>query len=274
MIEVGFRRGALLTSACAVLFTLVVFTVGEVARAESALRLPYPDSFGAIPAATYDADHHRVGDATVVVENVDASHVRLRIESGIDGGAHTIATADLVSVDEGRALRLLRQESRSVGADGISMGVLAIDHESGIASCTKSDGPDTTRKELTLPPDDRVANVPLNLLFQPLVEGTTEEVSFQLLLCRFGARLVDIDAHVVPHDLASEQSSIVEVEFQPNFGSAISLLAKKWIPKLSVWFDRHAENRWVAHRIPLYSKGPEVFVIRDGFPGTALGGLN
>ena len=38
------------------------------------------------------------------------------------------------------------------------------------------------------------------------------------------------------------------------------------MPKLSFWFDPRSASPWLAHRIPLYSKGPEVFVIRDGLP--------
>jgi len=260
------RRSVFRACACALLLA------GD-AGAESALVLPYPDTFGEIAASTYDIDHQRVGDAMVLVENVDADHVRLQIESGIEGGAHTIATAEMASVDDGRALRLLRQESRSIGADGVAMGVLAIDHESGMASCTKGQGPGAERQELALPAEDRVANVPLSLLFQPLVEGAAQEVSFQLLLCRFGARLIDIDAHVVQRDTDGAAEPIIEIESRPNLGRALSLLASRWIPKLSIWFDPAAKNRWVAHRVPLYSKGPEVFVIRDGFAGTRLGGL-
>jgi hypothetical protein len=151
------------------------------------------------------------------------------------------------------------------------MGVLSIDHESGIASCTKGHGAEAERQELILPANDRVANVPLNLLFQPLVDGSASEISFQLLLCRFGARLIDIDARVAIQDVDSPTDSIIEIESRPNLGRALSLMASKWTPKLSVWFDPLSKNRWVAHRIPLYSKGPEVFVIRDGFAGARLG---
>jgi hypothetical protein len=119
-----------------------------------------------------------------------------------------------------------------------------------------------------------VANVPLNLLFQPLVDGTTDDVTFQLLLCRFGARLVDIDARVASRENDGDGNSIIEVEYQPNFGGFVSLIAKKWIPKLSIWFDSRGPNEWIAHRIPLYSKGPEVFVIRDGLPSGWLGRLH
>jgi len=260
MSEVGLRRGALVLSAI-----WLLLAGADSARAESALRLPYPDAFGTIPAATYDVNHHRIGSAHLAIENVDDARVRLVVESGIDGGARTVATAELESVDDGRFLRLLKQESRSFDADGIPMGVLSIDHESGIATCDKPAGDSMKEERIELPPHDRVANVPLTLLFRPLVEGTADEVTFQLLLCRFGARLIDIDAHRVSRDGDDEAADpIVEVEYRPDLGRLVSLLADRWMPKLSMWFDRRAADPWIAYRIPLYSKGPEVFVIRDG----------
>jgi hypothetical protein len=266
MSEVGRLGGALVSSA----IWLLLAAAGS-ARAESALRLPYPEAFGTIPASTYDEDHQRVGGARLVVENVDDTRVHLLIESGIDGGARTVATAELETVDEGKFLKLVREESRSFDPNGIPMGVLSIDHENGIASCNVPEKGGMATERLALPEQDRVANVPLTLLFQPLVEGTTDEVTFQLLLCRFGARLVDIDARIVSRDRDEEGASpIVEVEYRPNFGRFVSLVAEKWMPKLSVWFDRRGSNPWIAHRIPLYSKGPEVFVIRDGVSGALL----
>ena len=49
------------------------------------------------------------------------------------------------------------------------------------------------------------------------------------------------------------------------------LVAQNFIPKLSFWFDPEAPHRWMAHRLPLYGKGPEVFVVRDGVPTDWLG---
>jgi hypothetical protein len=243
------------------------------AGAESSLRLPYPAVFGTIPASTYDANHKRVGEAHLVIEDLGESRVRLVVESGIDGGARTVASAVLESVDDGRFLKLVKEESRSFDADGVAMGVMSIDHEAGTASCNTPRKDGMTTETIDLPSDDRVANVPLNLLFRPLVEGTTEGMTFQLLLCRFGARLVDIDAHIASRENDGAGNSIIEVEYQPNFGGFVSLVAKKWIPKLSIWFDSRGTNQWVAHRIPLYSKGPEVFVVRDGLPVGWLGRL-
>jgi len=98
-------------------------------------------------------------------------------------------------------------------------------------------------------------------------------VSFQGLLCRFGARMVDIDANVVEREGGDPSNPFIEVEYQPNFGHTLSFLAQKWLPRLSVWFDPKVRNPWVAHRVPLYSKGPEVFVIRDEARGSWLGRL-
>jgi len=238
--------------------------VAGTAAAESALRLPYPDKFGKIPASTYDTDYKRVGDAHLVLERLGEERVRLVVESGIEGGARTVATAEFEPVDDGRFLRLLRQESRSIDAEGVALGVLTVDHQNGVASCKKAGSGDIETQQLTLPDEDRVANVPLNLLFKSLADGSTDSLKFQMLLCRFGARLIDIDAHVVPKAADSPSSSpFIEVEFLPNLGKFVSLLAQNLMPRLSVWFDPRASNAWIAHRVPLYSKGPEVLVIRD-----------
>jgi hypothetical protein len=233
------------------------------ALAESALRLPRPADFGRVAASTYDSDHNRVGDAEILIEEIADGHVRMTIESGIDAGARTVATAELEPVDGSESLRLIKQESRSVDEQGIDLGVLTIDHENGVASCEQGSGGDMKTQLLKLPEHDRVANVPLNLLFQPLVEGKSDSLKFQVLICRFGARLVDIDAKVVKKTVDVQDDPFVEIEYSPNFGKFISFMADSLIPRLSVWFDPRETSPWIAHRVPLYSKGPEVFVIRD-----------
>lgn len=249
--------------------------VAGTAAAESALRLPYPDAFGVIPASTYDTKYHRVGDAHLVFENLGEDLVRIIVESGIDGGARTVATAELEPIENGRFLRLRRQESRSFDAEGVAIGVLTIDHRAGVARCEKGAGGDGKAERLTLPDPDRVANVPLNLLFQPLVAGSLDTLNFQVLVCRFGARLIDIDAHVVSKNVDSPNTGpFVEVEYRPNFGKFVSLVAQNIFPRLSVWFDPRAGNAWIAHRVPLYSKGPEVLVIRDAAAEAWLANLH
>jgi hypothetical protein len=250
----GFIAAATLLSA---------ISISDIARAESELRLPPPTHFGRVAASTYDTDHNRIGDAEILIEEIDAGRVRMTITSGIDAGARTVATAELEPVDGGESLRLIKQVSRSYDADGIDLGILTIDHENGVASCEKGGGGDMKTQLLKLPEQDRVANVPLNLLFQPLVEGKIDALKFQVLICRFGARLIDIDAKVVSKPEDGSENPFVEVEYSPNFGKFVSFMADKLMPRLSVWFDPRATSSWIAHRVPLYSKGPEVFVIRD-----------
>jgi hypothetical protein len=240
------------------------------ARAESEIRIPYPAAFGTIPAATYDEDHQRVGSAHLVIEKLESGNVRILSESGIDQGARTIASAELAPVDSGRLLQLLTEESRSFDRDGTSLGVLRINHRSASASCTSPNGSGDTKQQIALPASDRVVNVPLNLLFLPLVRGDLETVNFQFFMCRGGPRLLDFEARVAARNGSNGGPNLVEVRYGPDFGAIVSLIAQGLIPQLSFWFDPDARGAWIAHRLPLYSKGPEVFVIRDGVSATWL----
>ncbi len=227
--------------------------------------MEYPESFGAIPAATYDTGRHRVGAAHLAVEHRDDGNVRLFSESGITGGARTVATAELAPVAEGRWLRLVLQESRTFASDGTPRGLLRIDHRSRTASCIALSGNGGTRA-LELPAQDRIANVPMNLFFLPLVRGDAERLDFQLFVCGGGPRLVDFEATRAPENGSDTAPEAVEIRYGPHLGPVLSLVAPAFLPRLSFWFDRALPHRWLAHRVPLYSDGPEVLVIRDGIP--------
>jgi hypothetical protein len=247
--------------------------VAAPASAGSALRLAYPESFTTVPAATYDVEGGRVGGAHLVVERLPDGVVKMATETGFDGGARTVLTAALVPIDASKALRPLWQESRSFDPAGTPLGILRIDHERGVASCTPGPELDPSRAiELPLPDGDRVANVPLNLLFLPLVSGAQERVEFQFFLCRGGARLMDFRARVAARrNGGPDGQRLVEIRYGPDFGTIGSLLAQSMLPRLSIWFDPRARQPWLGHRVPLYSEGPEVLVIRDGVPPSWLG---
>jgi len=122
-------------------------------------------------------------------------------------------------------------------------------------------------ERIQLPQLDRVANVALTLLFQPLVVGQTPSTAFQLFLCEGGARLMDFEAHVARRDTGAHgPGSLVEVRYRPDLGPIGSFVAEHLIPQLSFWFDPTSATPWLAYRLPLYSKGPEVMVVRDGVP--------
>ena len=237
------------------------------ARAESELRLSYPEVFGTVPASTSDTNQHRVGGAHLVIEKLENRDVRIFAESGFDGGARNVATALLEPSSDGRSLQPVLQESTTFRGDGSLRGTLSVDHRTRVATCGRSKGDGMALERIELPGFDRVANVALTLLFQPLVRGDTPSTAFQLFLCEGGARLIDFEAHVERRDTGPRgPGSLVEVRYRPDLGLIGSFVAARLIPQLSFWFDPTSATPWLAHRLPLYSKGPEVIVVRDGVP--------
>jgi hypothetical protein len=251
----------------ALLGCALVASAGGPAAAESSLRLPLPDRFGEVVADTYDERGLRVGDATLRIERAPGGAVELSSRTGIEGAEHTVIEARLVPA-AGRALRPVFQSSRSFDAAGRPLGVLAVDHERGEIRCRQPGG--GAEQRLALPAPDRVANVPLNLLFQPLVLGQEERIDFQFVLCRGGPRLLDAHAEVAGRR-GHGPDELVEVRYRIDLGPLLSPLAQPFLPRLSVWFDHHAGASWVGHRMPLYSKGPTVVVMRRDVAPASLG---
>ncbi len=260
MLRSAYRQG--IPSVLAALLLLAAPPV-EPAGAESALRVDHPERIGVVPASTYDVRRKRVGRAHLVIEQLEEGRIRLLNESGFTGGARTVMNVVLEPVEGEEKLRPMRQESRSFDASGQPLGVLIIDHEKGRASCYQPDGEKSG--ELELPEGDRVANVTLSLFFLPLVRREQEELSFQLFLCSGGSRLVDFVANLSPASRNGKRPNAMEVRYGPDFGIA-SMVARNFIPKLSMWFERDAPHQWVAHRVPLYGNGPEIYVVREGVP--------
>ncbi|MGH0033000.1 MAG: hypothetical protein ACQGVC_24675 [Myxococcota bacterium] len=240
---------------------LFVLLLSVAAGAESGFLLAYPETFGKVGAATYDDGGQRIGGADLLIERLDAGRVRMRSESGQQKGARTLATAEFATV--GERLRVLVEESRSLDEKGQPLGVLTVDHVARKARCQDSAG--GVVSEIDLPEADRVLNVPMNLFFLPLVSGEKDSLEFQLFLCRPDARLIDFVAWTGKR----VDGRPLEIQYGPDFGFASSL-ARQMAPKLSFWFDREAPYPWVAHRLPLYSGGPEVFVVRDDIASTSL----
>jgi hypothetical protein len=237
------------------------------ARAESALRLDYPEAFGAVPASTYDTSRNRVGTAHLVIEQLANRDVRILAESGFDGGARQVSTALFEPIGDGRTLRPVRQESRSFFADGSLRSTMSVDHRAGTGTCGHSTAEGMKQEKIDLPASDRVANVVLTLLFEPLVKGDEPRENFQLFLCEGGARVIDFEGHVERRETGPHgPGSLVEVRYRPDLGPLGAMVADYVVPQLSYWFDPTAPTPWLAHRLPLYSKGPEVIVVRDGVP--------
>lgn len=250
---------------------LALALVPAAASAESAVDLPAPSVLGGIDASTYDLEGNRVGDAELAVTRLDNGHLELRSLSGIEGSAQLEVVAELAPRDDASALlRPIYQQTEARDEQGQSLGVTRIDHRRRVAECGVPEGSGLEPARIELPKRDRVVNVPLNLLFQPLVRGEVDEVDFQVLLCRAGARIVDAQARVA-QDLRRDGNHLVEIRYAVDLGPVLSRLAAPFMPELSFWFDDRSPGGWVGHRMPLFSKGPTVMVIRRGFAPTVLG---
>jgi len=247
--------------ACAAALGLLLSSLpSSPIHAESDVVLPGPGLLGGIEAGTYDETGKRVGDAELGFRRLDNGHFLLRGLSGIQGSARSEVRAELE----------VYQQTEAHDEGGRSLGVTAIDHRKGVATCGVPEGSSDEPVSVELPDRDRVVNVPLNLLFQPLVLGEVDEVEFQVLLCRAGARLVNARAEVAgAADVNGER--LVEIRYNLDFGPLLSRLAAPFLPQLSFWFDEARPGSWVAHRMPLFSKGPTVLVIRSGFSPSELG---
>lgn len=252
---------------------LLLASSASPAKGESTLSLSPPESFGEIAADTYDEEGHRVGDANLRVQRLPGGNVLMEILSGIDGSAQFAASAELAPNGPNGTMRLVRERTQAVDESEKPMGVTTIDHVAGVAQCGKPEGSDDEPARIELPTDDRVVNVPLNLLFQPLVRGEAESIDFQVLLCRArGARLVSARARVA--DASGEQGGrLLEIRYSLDFGPILSRLAAPFMPQLSFWFDENSHGEWVGHRMPLFTQGPTVFVVRTGFSPRLLGAI-
>jgi hypothetical protein len=251
------------------LLASIVSLHSPVSHAESVVNLPYPapDAFRVTPASTFDESGKRVGDASIEISLREDGHVMLQMLSGYEGGARIVLDAELapVTIAETRMLRVLHESSHSFDPDGKPLVRLDIDHVEGEASCTDPEDK-ANRSTMPLPSPDRVVNVPLNLLFQPLGQGGLNTINTQSFFCLGGARLMGFNA--VLQDKAESNDApddhIREIRYAPDGKGLISWAAKAVAPKISFWMNTQDRGAYVAHRMPLYSKGPIVYVIADG----------
>lgn len=235
---------------------------GNKASAESALRLSLPEEYGTITANTYDEDGNAVGNARLAITSNEDGNTVLEGEAGITQSALTTYSIVLEPTKHSK-LKPLLQKSHSIDVEGNSLGMLTINHVEGFASCSSSESdPKKKIRTLKLPSIDLVSNIPLSLLFRPLVEGKEKEISFQIFLCRPKPRLIHAKAKVVRSK--KNAKGIVEVQYTISLGNLLNRVASPFLPKLSVWFDPKISNMWVGHRIPLYTQGPTVTVLRSG----------
>ncbi len=253
---------------CALAAAILQFAAPTAGSAGSAFEFPMMNEFGEVTAGTYDGAGIRLGDALFSAGRAEDGTVVIEAMSAIEGSASTRFAVKLEPTESG-TLRPVYEESRSVDVDGNPLGLLTIDHRKGIATCEPAaHDKDGQRTQIDLPKDDRIANVPLHLLFQPLVQGETDHISFQIVICRPDARIIDAKARVVEKPRGT--GGVIEVQYTIDLGF-FSRVASPFLPTFSVWFEAKEPNGWIGHRIPLYAQGPTVSILRDGIEPARVG---
>lgn len=227
--------------------------------AASSLRIPGPSTFGALEGATLDTSGHRLGPARMLIERDPRGRVVVEAESGIEG-AESVRLYALLEPKEDGELRLVEQRSRTLDAAGRLVAGLAVDHERSHATCVDDEGEE---RRVALPGDDRIANVPLNLVLLPVARGELERLDFQVLLCRGTPRLLDVSAGRTGRVVETGAGALaVEIEYRVELGPLLARLARPFLPRILLWIDPQATDPWVAHRMPLFPRGPTVLVLR------------
>jgi hypothetical protein len=144
-----------------------------------------------------------------------------------------------------------------------------IDHLRGRVSCYPEDEDPSSGRHVEIGADDRVVNVPMQMLFEPLVEGDVETLQFQIALCNDGPvihRMIATRAPIFERD----GRRILEIRYGPDLGKTVAWFASRLLPSFSFWFDAD-DGSYLGHRMPLHRKGPEVLLVRQGLRPTDLG---
>jgi len=104
----------------------------------------------------------------------------------------------------------------------------------------------------------------MNLLLLPLARRDVEELRFQALICRGGLRLLDVSARRTGRIVRpAAGTEAVEIEYRIELNPILARIARPFLPRILFWIDPGAApNPWVAHQMPLFPKGPTVFVVR------------
>lgn len=259
-------------------FLLVAATiVAGRSDAESSIRLPGLTGPAGVTATTFDPTGHAIGSSSFQVEELAEGLRKLTIKLAVRDGGQNLSQVILAPVSSGpptgksgdAGLRIVEERSQSTRSDGVRLDLLVIDHVAGRASCIPDKGGAAAARHIDLPDRERVVNVPMQLLFQPLVTGETEELRFQLVLCTDGPQLQEMIAVRGPR-FVHEGREIVEIRYGPDLGKTIAFLASRLLPSLSFWFDAK-DGAYIGHRMPLHRKGPDVVLVRAGLTPKDLG---
>ncbi len=258
--------------------------LAATSQAESTLLLLAPRALETIGATTFDELGNAVGQSFLEFSTDEDGIRRMTVSMAIEGGGANISEAILTPIstvpvsagatpadtDAGDvALRLIEERSQATNADGVSFPLLVIDHQSGRVSCYPANETPSAAQHVDIPAEDRVVNVPMQLLFMPLVRKEIDSLRFQIAVCAPGPVLHHMIAVRAP-TILREGREVIEIEYGPDFGTAVAWLASRLLPSFSFWFDAE-DGDYLGHRMPLHRKGPEVLLVRNGLTPTDIG---
>lgn len=248
------------------------------ALAESSLALRAGEPLEAIGATTFDERGRAIGRSSFEAWTEDDGSRRIKVTMGTDAGGRNVSQAILAPVAGGLAgtpptagleLRVVEERSQSTTAEGRTLPLLVIDHRAGRVSCYDEGESESGGRHLEIGGDDRVVNVPMQLLFDPLVRGDIDAVRFQIAACNDGPVLHDMIA-VRGKTRTRVGRKVVEIEYGPDFGETVAWFASRLLPSFSFWFDADT-GAYLGHRMPLHRKGPEITLVRQGLTPPEIG---
>ena len=258
--------------------------------AESMFILEAPGIFEDIRATTFDDKGRAVGKSSfeTVIDEAGAHH--MSVTMAIEDGGRNVSEAILAPIpnavergeraDNSKGLtigpigpapgfRILEERSQATRADGVSLDYLVIDHVMRRVSCYPPDRDLTKGRHVDLPREDRVVNVPMQLLFSPLVSRELETLRFQIALCRDGPALYKMVAVRGPMSHRAGRD-VLEIRYGPDLGKTVAWFASRLLPRFSFWFDTR-DGSYLGHRMPLHRKGPRVLLVREGLTPPDIG---
>ncbi|MCR9096327.1 MAG: hypothetical protein NXI30_19040 [bacterium] len=248
------------------------------ALGESSLALRAGHSLEAIGATTFDERGRAIGHSSFEAWKEDDGSHRMKVTMGTDAGGRNVSQAVLAPVagglagappTDGLTLRVVEERSQSTTAEGRILPLLVIDHRAGRVSCYDEGESESGGRHVDIEGDDRVVNVPMQLLFDPLVRGDIDAVHFQIAACNDGPVLHDMIA-VRGKTRNQLGRKVVEIEYGPDFGKTVAWLASRLLPSFSFWFDADT-GAYLGHRMPLHRKGPEITLVRQGLTLPEIG---
>ena len=222
-------------------FVLIVGVLGTLptpTAAESTVILESQIELESFAATTFDKQGHAIGTSSFEITTKETGVHRMIVTMAIEGGGRNVSEAMLAPnvaaitgarsenetvqpIGPSQSFQLLQQRVQATRADGDVLELLVIDHMKGRVSCYPPNRGLTNGQHIDLPEDDRVVNVPLQLLFLPLVSGEVDSVRFQVALCRDGPVIHKMIAVRGPKSRQLGRD-VLEIRYGPDLGSTIA----------------------------------------------------